>query len=262
MENLNLRLRRWTVSSLINLPLKLKNNDKNKQFVIIGILAAKMVKTSKNNNKYLLIKIDDFMASISCFIFDKDIIERFYKISVGTVILIANPQIINNNNNKMKNNKIKNNINNYNDIDISLKIEDFEQILIIGKSIDFGFCNKSINNGVNKCQNIVNKTKHDLCQFHAAQQYKKYASKRNDTNRSSLSSKLRNRNKKQNLSKIRMNNGISMLQMKKQKNNNNKIINRNLGNTNYRKKRIHPIHSRNKNALQIKQDNQKKKKIK
>ena len=42
---------------------------KNQQFVIIGILASKMIKT-KNNNKYLLIKIDDFVASISCFIFD------------------------------------------------------------------------------------------------------------------------------------------------------------------------------------------------
>ena len=76
-ESLRLRLKRWTYVSLLNLPLKLHNKCViNKEFVIIGILASKTIKTSKNNNKYLLLKLDDFKASISCFIFNADIIEK------------------------------------------------------------------------------------------------------------------------------------------------------------------------------------------
>ena len=118
------------------------------------------------------------------------------------------------------------------------------------------------NNGADKCQNIVNKTKHDLCQFHAAQQYKKYASKRNDTNRSSLSSKLRNRTKKS-LSKLRSNNnrnGITMYQIKKPQNHN--ISNINNSNRNRKKNANvhHPIYSRNanKNTLTIEQNKKRK----
>merc|ERR1712154_94088 len=45
-----------------------------------------------------------------------------------------------------------------------------------------------------------NKSERDLCQFHAAKQYKKYASKRNDTNRTSLSNLRRNNSTKKSLS--------------------------------------------------------------
>ena len=68
------------------------------------------------------------------------IIERFYKIQIGTVLVIATPQIINGNNKTNQNNN--NNKYKNNDINISLKIEESEQILVIGKSRDFGFQQK------------------------------------------------------------------------------------------------------------------------
>eukprot|EP00483_Globobulimina_turgida_P007090 UN07104 len=95
-EDLQLRLRRWTFVSLTNLPLKLHTKSvTNGEFVIIGILSSKIIRHSKNNNKYLLIKIDDFYASISCFIFNAEIVEKFYKIQPGTILVLAGPQISN-----------------------------------------------------------------------------------------------------------------------------------------------------------------------
>eukprot|EP00483_Globobulimina_turgida_P002697 UN02702 len=154
-EDLKLRLRRWSFVSLINLPLKLQNKCvTNGGFVIIGILSSKIIRHSKNNNKYLLIKIDDFNASISCFIFNAEIIEKFFKVQPGTILVIAGPQIIND---KKQTGGGNNNI--------SLKIESNEQILIMGKSVDFSFCNKLLNtyDKHSKCQNVVYKSKGDLC---------------------------------------------------------------------------------------------------
>jgi len=202
-EHLELRLRRWSILSLINLPFT-HSQHSNEQFVIIGILAAKIIKTSKKNDKYLLIKIDDFKASISCFIFNKEIIEKFYKIAIGTVLAVAKPKVIDNNNNKQKQHPSSVAAHRANEVDLALRIEEMEQILIVGKSIDFGFCNKPIKNGSETCKSVVNKSESDLCLFHKHQQYKRYASKRNDTNRCSLSSNLRNKNTKKNLSKVTM----------------------------------------------------------
>jgi len=213
-ESLQLRLRRWTIASLSDLPSMLqrrnstaKSNTHAKNttaaaptpFVTVGILASKTVKTSKNNNTYLLIKLDDFEASISCFMFNQELIEKFYKIQVGTVLVLADPKTLDSTNSGGGGGG-GGNKNAYGhqqrQTDIALKVEDGEQILVVGKSIDFGFCNKELRNASGKCQSIVNKTKADLCPFHAAQQYKRYASRRSDTNRSSLSSKLRNQNKR------------------------------------------------------------------
>ena len=199
-ESLRLRLKRWTFVSLTSLPVKLNSKCVvNNEFVLIGCLALKSIKTSKINTKYLLIKLDDFNASISCFIFNADVIEKFYKIQIGTILVLAAPKIQNNSNSN----------------NISLKIDDFEQILIVGKSMDFAFCPKI--DGSVRCQDVINKAKSDLCTFHKAQSYKKYAAKRNDTNRSSLS-RLRQNGKRSLSGNMRFKsgmNGISMMQTNK-----------------------------------------------
>merc|ERR1719361_1669618 len=97
---------------------------------------------------------------------------------------------------------------------LSLKIEEAEQILIVGKSIDFSFCGKLLKDRNSRCQNVINKAMNDLCTFHKAESYKKYASKRNDTNRSSLS-RMRGNLKKSlsgNKANNRRMNGVSMMQ--------------------------------------------------
>jgi len=202
-ESLRLRLKRWTFVSLLNLPLKTNNKAViNSEFYIIGILSHKLIKTSKNNNKYLLIKLDDFKASISCFIFNAEIIEKFYKIQEGTILVIAGPKLMSDGGSKPDNGK---------NFDLSLKIEEAEQILVVGKSIDFAFCGK-IDNNHKRCPTVINKSKDDLCTFHKTESYKKYASKRNDTNRSGLT-RLRTNGKKTTTN--RRTNGVSMMQRRK-----------------------------------------------
>lgn len=67
------------------------------------------------------------------------------------------------------------------------------------KSSDFGFCNKLEKGGISRCQNVVDKSEYVLCQFHAAEECRKYAAKRNDTNQTSLSNLRRNKNTKKEL---------------------------------------------------------------
>merc|ERR1719295_941590 len=217
VADLSTRLRRWTFVSLLNLPLKLNSKCvTSKQFVLIGVLSSKEIKISKNQNKYLMLKLDDFKANVSCFIFNADAISKFCKIQEGTVLVLASPTIMNerNNNSNDRNHNIngpgsfgQRSTNNMNHT-ISLKIDDFEQVLVVGKSLDFAFCPKLEGYGRIPCRNVINKATHDLCEFHKAQQYKKYASKRNDTNRSSTS-RLRQNTKK---SLSGPGNGISMVQ--------------------------------------------------
>jgi len=211
-DSLALRLRRWTFVSMMNLPLKL--NDQcvtKKEFVVIGILSHKFVKQSKNGNKYLLLKLDDFKASISVFVFDAAIIENFFKIQPGTVIVLAAPTVLseqnNNSSNKAKFQGKK---------DISLKVDEPEQVLVVGRSLDFAICPK-INSGTGeRCDGVIDKSRYDLCEFHRAKQYKKFASKRNDTNRTKMS-RLRNPQSARKSLSGKMN-GLSMVQRRAPKN--------------------------------------------
>jgi len=191
-DSLTLRLRRWTFISMINLPLKLHDQCvTKKEFVVIGILAHKIFKQSKNDTKYLILKLDDFKASISVFIFDSNIIEHFFKIQPGTVLVLAAPTVLSDsskNTDKFSNRgkalkKAR--------TDISLKIDDFEQILVVGKSLDFAICPRVNAASGERCTEAIDKSRFDLCEFHRAKQYKKFAAKRNDTNRTTMS-RLRN----------------------------------------------------------------------
>jgi len=204
VDGLRTRLRRWTFVSLINLPLKLHSKCvTSRQFVVIGVLSSKEIKMSKNNNRYLMLKIDDFRANVTCFVFSDDIISNFCKIMEGTVLVLASPTIMSERNQSTSGHSKRSSQ------EISLKIEEPEQVLVVGKSLDFAFCPK-MDHRQNRCRNVINKATHDLCEFHKAAQYKKFAAKRNDTNRTSMSRSHLKQNRTRSLSGP--GNGISMVQ--------------------------------------------------
>ena len=101
--------------------IKQGNTDKTKQFIIIGVLAMKSIRYARNNNKYLLIKLSDFTTSVSFYIFDLQIIARFYKIQPGTILAVINPKI----------DDAKYQCRSF------LRIINFNNVVIIGKSILF-----------------------------------------------------------------------------------------------------------------------------
>ena len=67
------------------------------------------------------------------------------------------------------------------DTAISLKIKEAAQVLVVGRSLDFALCPKLMGDGQTRCQDVMDKSRDDLCEFHRAKQYKKFAAKRNDT---------------------------------------------------------------------------------
>merc|ERR1712013_93269 len=66
------------------------------------------------------------------------------------------------------------------------------------------------------CDGVIDKSRYDLCEFHRAKQYKKFASKRNDTNRTTMS-RLRNPQSQKRSLSGKMN-GLSMIQRRAPKN--------------------------------------------
>ena len=154
-EQLNLKLRRYMVTPLNE--VHSYQNDGNKECVIIGILALKRILFAKNDNKYLMIKIDDFESSVACFIFSRAIRKNFFTIPIGTVLAIANPKSFHH---KKKPNQ--------HEIGIGLKIECLSQILHIGNSIDIKFCNKLKANG-DICKNIMHiESNNAWCRYHTS----------------------------------------------------------------------------------------------
>ena len=151
-ESLSLILRNYTLSSFNDLPFNLQCNNK-KRFAIIGILSYKNTKVSKYNDAYLSIRIDNFKSSISCVIFDRTIIQNSFKFQVGAVLVILQPRIPN---------KYKSNTDNS-----LLRIDDETQLLVVGRSNEFGFCEKVIykDKCSYKCNNIINKTKDKICRY-------------------------------------------------------------------------------------------------
>ncbi|XP_003702007.1 minichromosome maintenance 10 homolog [Megachile rotundata] len=132
----------------------------DKDWVIAGVLISKSPpKTSQKGTTYCIWKLSDLsenMSSVSLFLFSTAY-KTFWKTTVGTVVGVLNPNILESKDN----------------IDLAtLSVDNPQKIMILGTSKDMGKCRSKKNNG-EPCNSIVNISRCEFCLFHIKKEYKK-----------------------------------------------------------------------------------------
>ncbi|XP_076243067.1 minichromosome maintenance 10 homolog [Calliopsis andreniformis] len=135
-------------------------------WVIAGVLVSKSPpKTSQKGTSYCIWKISDLSMNINtvCLFMFSKAYKAFWKTTIGTVIGVLNPNILESKDN--------------NDL-ATLSVDNPQKIMILGTSKDMGKCRSVKKNG-EPCNSIVNKSHCEFCVYHVKQEYKK-CSKRAD----------------------------------------------------------------------------------
>ncbi|KAI4495298.1 hypothetical protein M0804_001499 [Polistes exclamans] len=167
-------------------------------WVIAGVLISKSpTKTSQKGSSYCIWKISDLsenMTTVALFLFSSAY-KTFWKTTLGTVIGILNPNIL----------ESKDNFD-----QATLSIDTPQKIMIIGKSKDLGKCKANKKNG-EPCTAIVNTNRCEYCVYHVKQEYKKCSNRAdlgsNNNVRGFSSDFLKNKSQN-NTSQIFNNNGM------------------------------------------------------
>ncbi|KAJ1521288.1 hypothetical protein ONE63_002966 [Megalurothrips usitatus] len=138
-------------------------------WVIFGVIVSKAPpRTSAKGTNYSIIKLSDLRGSegpkmVSLFLFSSAF-KKHGKDSVGTVIGVLNPGIMDNSRN-------------HND-EACLSVDNSDRVMVLGTSKDFGMCKSKKKNGEN-CTAIVNLAQCEYCIYHVKQEYQK-CSRRSD----------------------------------------------------------------------------------
>lgn len=131
-----------------------------KDWVIAGVVISKSPpKTSKKGSLYSIWKISDLsnnMNAVSLFMFSTAY-KSFWKTTVGTVIGVLNPNVLESKDNT--------------DL-ATLSIDNPQKVMILGTSKDMGKCRSRKKNG-EPCSSIVNLSRCEFCVYHIKQEYKK-----------------------------------------------------------------------------------------
>ncbi|KAH8808454.1 hypothetical protein F5884DRAFT_857986 [Xylogone sp. PMI_703] len=139
-------------------------------WVLLGVVAWKSEPKSKQDgSKYLVIKVTDLKWELDLFLFDSAF-TRFWKLTVGTVIAILNPNIWAPPKGKIDTGHFSLTLNSSEDT-----------ILEIGSSRDLGFC-KSVKKDGNECGSWVDKRHTEFCDYHVNTVLDKTKSKRPEVN--------------------------------------------------------------------------------
>lgn len=138
----------------------LNSENVEKDWVIAGVLINKSLpKTSQKGTSYSIWKISDLSENIntvSLFMFS-NAHKTLWKTTIGTVIGILNPNILESKDN----------------FDLAtLSIDNPQRIMILGKSKDMGKCKSKKKNG-EQCNSIVNISRCEFCLYHVKKEYKK-----------------------------------------------------------------------------------------
>ncbi|EDK45332.1 hypothetical protein LELG_03511 [Lodderomyces elongisporus NRRL YB-4239] len=135
----------------------------NWALVAFVILKSDVLYT-KQDKKYMKIKIGNFDHSIDLLLFDEGF-ERNWKMQQGDLILLLNP-IINKYEIKVGEQNYKSGFN--------LRVEKTnpESILEIGSLRDFGLCQFRRRSDNQRCSNVINVTKQSLCDIHLDMKFK------------------------------------------------------------------------------------------
>lgn len=145
--------------------------------VIFGIVAKKSDprahaqpgKGGVNRGKYMVITLCDLKWELELFLFDSGF-EKFWKLTIGTIIAILNPGVMPPSRGKEATGKFSLVVN-----------SEADTILEVGAARDLGFC-KSIKKDGAPCNSWVDRRHTEFCDYHVNETLKKTASKRMEIN--------------------------------------------------------------------------------
>ncbi|SZE99707.1 unnamed protein product [Blumeria hordei] len=150
--------------------------DIENDFVLLGIVASKSEpkihqQCSKNEKrgKFMAVTLTDLKWELDLFLFDSAF-EKFWKLTVGTIIAILNPQIMPPPRGREDTGKFSLALN-----------SDADTVLEIGTARDLGFC-KSIKRDGKTCSSWVDKRHTEFCDFHVNASLQKTHASRMEVN--------------------------------------------------------------------------------
>ncbi|KZC14053.1 Protein MCM10 like protein [Dufourea novaeangliae] len=138
----------------------INSGNLDSDWVIAGVLVSKSpTKTSQKGSSYVIWKLSDLSENINtvCVFMFNSAYKTFWKTTVGTVISILNPNILESRDST--------------DL-ATLSTDNSQKIMILGKSKDLGKCRAVKKNG-DPCNSIVNTNCCEFCVYHVQQEYKK-----------------------------------------------------------------------------------------
>ncbi|XP_015370485.1 PREDICTED: protein MCM10 homolog [Diuraphis noxia] len=143
----------------------LKSAD-DSDWVVAGVLVNKSLpKTSQKGSTFSIWKISDLkpgmMSTITIFLFGRSHAD-LWKTDVGFVVGILNPKEMDGKDKKDE---------------IALSINSGDQVMLWGRSKDYGTC-KGVKKNGEKCDMFVNINNCDVCTFHVKREYIKHCSQR------------------------------------------------------------------------------------
>lgn len=137
-----------------------ERGDLTKDWVIAGVITQKSpVRQTQKGDPFSIWSISDLrgeIKTVSVFLF-RSAHKELWKNSVGTVIGILNPKVM-----ERKDDKIE----------AALSVDNHLLVMILGQSKDLGKCRAKKNNG-EPCEALINKTDCDVCIFHMKKEYSK-----------------------------------------------------------------------------------------
>ncbi|KAG8223513.1 hypothetical protein J437_LFUL002563 [Ladona fulva] len=140
----------------------INNGDLNQDWVTVGVIVQKSaVQKSQKGSNYCIITLSDLkigLKKVSLFLFS-GAFKTHWKESLGTVVGILNPSVLNNRDSGTI---------------ASLSIDNAQKLMVIGKSKDFGYCRSWKKNG-EKCTAFVNLGNCEYCVYHVQKEYKKFS---------------------------------------------------------------------------------------
>eukprot|EP00494_Astrolonche_serrata_P022725 UN22982 len=164
-----LRLRKFTMLSMTDMNKKNGCGALPETWGFYAIIGSKSSKTSKNGNPYLRFSLTDFNNQVSCMIFKKELRQKFYKWSEGTVVIVLSPKVLKSDNKSFA--------------AMAITLENENQMIELGQSKDLGFCQATRGDNSNTCGKPIDKSIGNVCAFHLNTQYKRQSGRRADVNR-------------------------------------------------------------------------------
>ncbi|XP_076626336.1 minichromosome maintenance 10 homolog [Colletes latitarsis] len=146
--------------SVSKIKVHINTGKTDSDWVIAGVLINKSLpKTSQKGSMYSIWKISDLSENVStvCLFMFGSAYKMFWKTTVGTVVGILNPNILESKESS--------------DL-ATLSVTNPQRIMILGKSKDMGQCKSTRKNG-DRCTNIINTGRCEFCVYHVQKEYKK-----------------------------------------------------------------------------------------
>ncbi|KRZ15399.1 EGF-like domain-containing protein, partial [Trichinella zimbabwensis] len=149
------------------------NNSKRidwSNWVTMAVIVEKTdQRRSSQGNLYMIWKLCDLIDCqriVSAFLFGS-CLKDHWKLPVGTVVALFNASLFKSDTSVQAK-------------DNALKLETAGKVLELGYSEDFGICKSKQNKTGNPCNNVVNKSKSEYCDFHILNVSRQFTSKRSE----------------------------------------------------------------------------------